>query len=95
MSMGRCKQRYHRALALCWLLPAVGVCNVRIVAEHLMSEDELKRLERSAGNVGWPRWFQIQLGKGLMEFAIEMAKKELGSSRRRYLQGLHLLQLYW
>ena len=88
MSMGRCKQRFHRALALGWLLPAI-VCNVRIVIEWLVGVDALRRLKRSAGNVGWPRWFQIQLGKALIEFAIAMAKKELGSARRRFKSGLY------
>lgn len=88
MAMGRCKQRYHRALALCWLLPAM-FCNVRVAFERLISADALKRLKRSAGNVGWPRWFQIQLGKALIEFAIKMAKKELGSATRRATRGLY------
>ena len=31
MAMGRCKQRYHRALFLGWLLPAIGVLNVMLI----------------------------------------------------------------
>ena len=88
MSMGRCKQRYHRALALCWLLPAVGVLNVRTAVERLISAEVLARLKRTAGNVGWARWAQIQLGKALCELGAKLAKHELGSAEYRAENGL-------
>lgn len=88
MSMGRCKQRYHRALALCWLLPAVGVLNVRTAVERLISAEVLARLKRTAGNVGWARWVQIQLGKRLCELGVKLAKEELGSAEYRAENGL-------
>ena len=47
MAMGRCKQRYHRALFLAWLLPAIGVINVMIVFLALWPADELAKLKKS------------------------------------------------
>ena len=35
MGVGKCKQRYQRALFLGWLLPAMGVINVRIAFNHI------------------------------------------------------------
>ena len=35
MGVGKCKQRFQRALFLGWLLPAVGVINVRIAFNHI------------------------------------------------------------
>ena len=87
MSMGRCKQRYHRALVLCWLLPAM-VLNIRTVIEHLIGADDLRLFKRTAGTVGWPRWLQMQLGKALMEWAIKMEKRMLGDAEYRAENGL-------
>ena len=86
MSMGRCKQRYHRALALCWLLPAM-VQNVRTALERLIEAEMLARLKRTAGNVGWARWLQIQLGKALCELGVRLAKMELGTAEYRAEKG--------
>ena len=88
MSMGRCKQRYHRALFLGWLLPAVGIINVRIAFEALCPADELVKLKAEAANVGWDRWFQIWLGEELCKWAEEQAKAELGTAEERAEQGL-------
>ena len=49
MAMGRCKQRYHRALFLGWLLPAVGVLNVMIIFMAVWPADELEALKKSPG----------------------------------------------
>ena len=47
MAMGRCKQRYHRALFLGWLLPAVGVLNVMLIFIAIWPADELAELKKS------------------------------------------------
>jgi hypothetical protein len=76
MVMGRCKQRFHRALFLCWLLPAVGVVNVRIAFNELVrlrwGDAALKSLQEARGIqvVGWNKWFQKELGKALVERAV-------------------------
>ena len=38
MSMGRCKQRFHRAMFLSWMLPGVGVLNVRTAFGELIRQ---------------------------------------------------------
>ena len=63
--------------------------NVRTVLEHLIDAAALARLKKSAGNVGWPRWFKIQLGKALIELAIKLRKRELGSATYRKKHGLY------
>ena len=45
MAMGRCKQRYHRALFLGWLLSAVGVLNVMLIFIAIWPADELAELK--------------------------------------------------
>ena len=76
MAMGRCKQRFHRALFLAWLLPAIGVVNVMIVFLALWPADELKDLKKSrhCATLGFNRWFQQQLGEGLIAHGVQMAK---------------------
>ena len=89
MNMGRCKQRYHRALFLGWLLPAVGIGNVRVAFEALCPEDQLKNLKEEASSVGsWDRFFQIWLGEELCKWAEEQAKAELGTREERASSGL-------
>ena len=84
MAMGRCKQRFHRALFLAWLLPAIGVINVMIVFLALWPADELKELKKSrhCSTLGFNRWFQQQLGEALIARGIEMAKAEQAAAYR-------------
>eukprot|EP00966_Prymnesium_polylepis_P003459 79624-Prymnesium_polylepis.1 len=53
MQMGRCKQRFHRSLFLGWLLPAVGVVNVRTAFCEIVKEKwgaaALKKLKTARG----------------------------------------------
>ena len=67
MAMGRCKQRYHRALFLGWLLPALGLINVMMVAVALWPPHKLAKLKKSrrCSTLGFNRWFQQQLGCSL------------------------------
>lgn len=90
MAMGRCKQRYHRALFLGWLLPAVGVLNVMAVFTALVSSHELDELKKSrrCPSLGFPRWFQQQLGEALIEYSVRLAKEKLGDVDMRAELGL-------
>ena len=90
MAMGRCKQRYHRALFLGWLLPAVGVINVMIIFLALCPADDLEELKKSkrCPSLGFNRWFQQQLGEALIARGVQMAKDELGDMEERAEQGL-------
>ena len=89
-AMGRCKQRYHRALFLGWLLPAVGVINVMIIFLALWPKDELEELKKSTRcpSLGFNRWFQQELGEALIAHGVQMAKDELGTAEERAEQGL-------
>ena len=82
MAMGRCKQRYHRALFLGWLLPAVGVINVMVVFLALWPSDELEELKKSrrCPTLGFNRWFQQQLGEALIEYGVRLAKESLANA---------------
>ena len=62
--------------------------NILTVITRLLDPVDLTLLKKAAGNVGWPRWFQIQLGKVLIEYAIKMEKKMLGSAAERAEHGL-------
>ena len=91
MAMGRCKQRYHRALFLGWLLPTVGVINVMLVFVALWPADELEELKKKSkrcSTLGFNRWFQQQLGEALIAHGIQMAKDELGDAEYRAEHGL-------
>ena len=90
MAMGRCKQRYHRALFLGWLLPAVGVLNVMVVFMALLTADELAELKkaRHCATLGFSRWFQQKLGEALIKHGVSMAKADIGSPNTRGTQGL-------
>lgn len=48
MQMGRCKQRFHRALFLSWLLPGIGVVNVRTAFKELIRERLVRRCCRDS-----------------------------------------------
>jgi hypothetical protein len=90
MAMGQCKQRFHRALFLGWLLPGVGVINVMIIFIALWPADEMAELKKSrrCPTLGFPRWFQQQLGEALIEYGVRMAKQELGEVDVRTELGL-------
>ena len=67
MSMGRCKQRFHRAMFLSWMLPGVGVVNVRTAFGELIRQqfgsEALDAIMSARGVKGnFNRWFQRQLG---------------------------------
>ena len=94
MAMGRCKQRYHRALFLGWLLPAVGVLIVMVIFVALWPKDELVDLKKSrrclgrCPTLGFNRWFQQQLGEALIEYGTRLAKDQLGDVELRAEMGL-------
>ena len=90
MAMGRCKQRYHRALFLGWLLPAVGVLNVMVIFLALWPKDDLEELKKSrrCPNLGFNRWFQQQLGEALIEYGTQLAKDKLGDVELRTELGV-------
>ena len=90
MAMGRCKQRYHRALFLGWLLPAVGVLNVMTIFIALVAAEDLAKLKKSrrCPTLGFSRWFQQQLGEALIDYGVCMAKAPMGSPNTRAEQGL-------
>jgi hypothetical protein len=79
MQMGRCKQRFHRSLFLGWLLPAVGVVNVRTAFCELVKEtwgaEALKQLKKSRGvaTTNFAKWFQLNLGELLIEKGVIQA----------------------
>ena len=62
MGMGRCQQRYHRTMFLGWLLPAVGVVNVRIVFNALWpyAIDGSLQNRRGVKGIGYPKWQQVR-----------------------------------
>ena len=60
------------------------------VALHWLRE--LEQLKRAAGNVGWPRWFQIQLERKQRA----LAKWQRGAQNRVglcHLQGIYLQRM--
>lgn len=79
MAMGRCKQRYQRSLFLGWLLPAVGLVNVRTAFCELIKETwgaaALKKLQKARGvaTTTFPKWFQLRLGELLIEKGLMQA----------------------
>ena len=84
MAMGRCKQRFHRSLFLGWLLPAVGVVNVRTAFCELLKETwgdaALQKLKKAVGvqTTKFPKWFQLRLGELLIEKGVVQATEANG-----------------
>ena len=82
MQMGRCKQRFHRSLFLGWLLPAVGVVNVRTAFCEIVKEKwgaaVLKKLKkaRGVGTTTFPKWFQLRLGELLIEKGVQKVRPQ-------------------
>ena len=91
MHMGRCKQRWQRACFLSWLLPAVGLNNVRTafceIIRLVWGEGELKGLQKSRGvaSTGFATWFQLKLGKLLVVKGINDATRENGGAEPHFL----------
>jgi len=78
MGMGRCKQRFQRALFLGWLLPAVGVLNV-----HLWPSAITGALQKEHAYLGYDKWLQLELGEALIRKYIQQAKELEGTPRKR------------
>ena len=84
MAMGRCKQRFQRAIFLGWLLPAIGVVNIRIafneVVKRVWGAEHLNKLTRARGVhvLGFDKWFQQYLGEYVMRRGVEMASHVAG-----------------
>ena len=83
MGMGRCKQRFQRALFLGWLLPAVGVLNVRIAFNQLWPEAISGELQREHKYLGYDKWVQLELGEALIIKYFQKAKDVQGTPRGR------------
>ena len=81
MQMGRCKQRFQRSLFLGWLLPAVGVVNVRTAFGELVKvtwgDEALQMLKRSRGvaTTTYAKWFQLRLGELLIHKGVTQASE--------------------
>ena len=98
MQMGRCKQRFHRSLFLGWLLPAVGVVNVRTAFCELVAAtwgkevlDKLKRA-RGVGTTSFAKWFQLRLGELLIEKGGKQATEANGGEAPHFMpdhRGFH------
>jgi hypothetical protein len=90
MAMGRCKQRFHRSLFLGWLLPAVGVVNVRTAFCELVKETwgaaALKKLQKAHGvaTTTFPKWFQLRLGELLIEKGVVQATTANGGEEPHF-----------
>ena len=93
MQMGRCKQRFQRSLFLGWLLPGVGVLNVRTAFCELIkdafSDAALKDLQTSPGvggkNMGFSKWFQRALGRLLVRTGVERASRAQGGGEPHFM----------
>ena len=88
MQMGRCKQRFQRAIFLGWLLPAVGVVNVNIAVSEILKRiwgpAHLTKLQGARGVhvLGFDKWFQQHLGEFVMRRGVEMATKAAQANGR-------------
>ena len=91
MHMGRCRQRWQRACFLSWLLPAVGLNNVRTafceITRLVWGEAALKRLQTARGvaSTGFATWFQLKLGKLLVTKGVSEAAAENGGAEPHFM----------
>ena len=97
MGMGRCKQRFHRALFLGWLLPAVGVVNVRTAFCELVKTKfggaALASITNGHGFKDFNRWFQRTLGKLLIRRGTTEASVEEGGDEPHFMPMTR--RLHW
>ena len=82
MGVGRCKQRYQRALFLGWLLPAAGMVNVRTAFNHLWPEAMSGDLQERHKYFGYDKWVQLRLGEALIMKYVKKAKALSGTPRK-------------
>ena len=73
----------RRALFLGWLLPAVGVLNVRIAFNHLWPSAITGALQKEHEYLGYDKWLQLELGEALIRKYIQQAKELEGTPRKR------------
>ena len=101
MGMGRCKQRFHRALFLGWLLPAAGVVNVRIALSELVKSKfgraGLDDISNARGVGDFNRWFQRTLGKLLIVGGTRRASEALNGDDPSWMPSdrRHHWELPW
>ena len=72
-----------RAIFLGWLLPAVGVLNVRIAFNHLWPSAITGALQKEHEYLGYDKWLQQELGEALIRKYIQQAKELEGTPRKR------------
>ena len=91
MQMGRCKQRFHRSLFLGWLLPAIGVFNVRTafceIVKRTWGDAALNGLKRArgVGTTTFAKWFQLRLGELLVETGVNQATLANGGEEPHFM----------
>jgi hypothetical protein len=84
--MKRCPKRYHRQYLLAFLLPFVGVGNVRACYEELHAAAAEAQRAKYA-EFGYKRWFQLTLGQALIATGMQMLKDEIGTPGTRAKSG--------
>jgi len=88
ISMGYCRQRYHRALFIGFHL-AMLVCNTVTIVCWLIPAAVLGKLKRRAKNVGGIlRFSQMLLAESLCDLGVWLAKQELGDADQRARSNL-------
>ena len=91
MGMGRCKQRFQRALFLGWLFPAVGVVNVCTAVKELVrttwGEAALNSLLKAHGVKGYTfdRWFELRLGELLLRKGVRCASEAVDGGEPHFM----------
>ena len=68
----RCIRRYHRALFI-WYLSKV-LNNIMVLFKLLFANAEELERAKEASNIGYKQWFQNELGNGLIEEGIRIAR---------------------
>ena len=100
MQLGRCKQRWQRSCFLGWLLPAVGLVNVRTAFCEIMKlvwgKGALGALKRARGvaTTGFNKWFQSRLGEAVLREGVEAATRE-NEGHDPYFMPMKREEGYW
>ena len=100
MQLGRCKQRWQRSCFLGWLLPAVGLINVRTAFCEIMKlvwgKRALVALKKARGvaTTGFNKWFQSRLGEALLREGVEAATRE-NEGHDPYFMPMKREEGYW